>query len=163
MRKDCFEEHQTPMCGDLTQAGVFSRASSLIPTLTRNTELFCFSKPHLYTSGELEFSQGWPAEFAPTKFSDAVFYDIHALSCAQRRSLRGNGMHLACIGAWLLYCMSHTKKRSDVLSEMGDILIGSRKIIGNSGQPAVESAEADTGTSRTTTTFSRALTTSFSL
>jgi len=102
-------------CGDLTQTGSFLRCGAIIPTLTRGTELFSLSAQHYYTNEELEFSQGWPSlslVAGCSKYAGCIGYDLTKLHTTQRRRLRGNGMHLAALGAWMVYCMSRTVRRS---------------------------------------------------
>jgi hypothetical protein len=99
-------------CADLSQDPLDRRRySSKILTLTKNTELYSFSKRHLYTPAELEFSQGWPVFPAMSKYASCLGFEYDQLSVHQRRQLQGNSMHLAALAAALQFFLTHTVRR----------------------------------------------------
>ena len=118
LAKASAEKPARAFIGDLTQSGSYLRASQNLPTLTRKTELYSFSRGHLFTDSELELSQGWPVECCESIFSADLPYSYLggqgsvALPGDGRRSLRGNSVHLPCITSWLLYCMMNTKRKT---------------------------------------------------
>ena len=110
---------------DLSQDPSYrNRSSNILCTRMKNTMCYSFSKRHLFTASEMCVAHGWPAVASCAKpgFQAPAWMSNHGLlgiSTAQLRSLTGNAMHLACIGAWLAYCMCHTV-RCDLINGCSD-------------------------------------------
>jgi len=87
----------------------YDRSARFLPALTRNTRLVNYSKrrwPHIYTNGELDFSQGWPSLNQYTGgYEECIPYDVSKLSAPTRRGLRGNSVHIAAIATFLTFCL----------------------------------------------------------
>ena len=89
---------------------------------------YSFTQRHLFTAAEMRVAQGWPAAQglghegmkAPRWMLN---HGLLGITVGQIRSMTGNGMHLARIGAWLAYCMSNTV-RSTLINGCSDDLVG---------------------------------------
>ena len=100
-------------CADLSQdPGVRPICGGTFKTSRRGSIWYSFSKSHLYTPAEMQFAHGWPSLSAFIEEGGPQSpYDFGQLGWRKQRSLLGNGMHLACMGAFYGYCLSQLRRR----------------------------------------------------
>lgn len=101
---------------DISQHLQFGAAASPdFPCLTRGSVIWCHSINRPYTSKEHLLSLGLPtvpnvSDAYPLLTSEA-FHQPHPKG---RRSLAGNGQHLAAMMSWGLYCLSNIERGADL-------------------------------------------------
>ena len=116
----------TAICDSSQNVGKWkcrTRISPWMPTLMRSSEMVQIRKGfeeclHVFTPGELAFSQGWPTlKASPKKLRDTMMFDLGSLNPNQARIMYGNGIHLAMITALHFYILSHVV-RKDIISRL---------------------------------------------
>ena len=111
---------ESAFIADISQNPDFrNRSSHWIPAITRSSCFVSMSQGKVLTPLEVDASLGYPGLSTgglADKYQNMILCDSATLSSSDKRSLSGNGMHLACAGAWELYVCSHTIRR-EVLAE----------------------------------------------
>ena len=96
-----------------------NRSSFLVPTITRSSCFVSLSKGLVLTGAEIDASLGFPGlkVGGPSdEYEQYVAYAPSDISANERRSLAGNGMHLACAGAWELFVASSVIRKDALYS-----------------------------------------------
>ena len=119
-----FLQQPQAFLGDLSQAGDDGHLAfgPLMRPLSRSSVSASLSAatPFIFSSQELEVSQGWPTPVSRSHggcYEDCCLVNIdqYFSSCATMQvSLRGNGMHLCSMGAWISFTLGHLLCRADV-------------------------------------------------
>ena len=69
---------------------------------------------HFLTTGELDFSQGWPSinsGLGKSGYTDCMPLKMSGLRISQQRKFRGNSMHLYAMAAWFQFVCSNIIRR----------------------------------------------------
>ena len=91
------------------------RCGPWLPTLARSSMMCCLTassdRSQLLTPTEVDIAHGWPclSRLCPDAFAALAAYKSN-LSDSARRTLAGNGMHLAAFSAFVLYIASHSER-----------------------------------------------------
>ena len=98
---------------DASQSPHRCRDGSLMPTMTRTSQLVSVSRGHAFTNDEIDFAMGWPTIPMPENalYRDHLMCDFKSFTNAERKSLAGNGMVLPQIATFLFYIMSFAARR----------------------------------------------------
>ena len=106
---------ESAFIADISQNPDFrTRSSDMIPAITRSSCFVSMTQGKVLTPSEVDASLGYPglSTGGPADvYQTLTLCDSAALSSTEKRSLSGNGMHLACAGAWELYVCSNTIRR----------------------------------------------------
>jgi hypothetical protein len=105
---------------DLEQGPSFTSAGPTLATLTRKMTLWNHQLQRPATGRELLLSLGVPSmEHGPRVGSagSGCYYSssLRTLSSSQVTQLCGNAMHMASMGAWVMYCLSNLMCKSDLI------------------------------------------------
>ncbi len=90
------------------------RCGSWLPACTRSSQFYSFSRGRFLTPLEVDVSQGWPLS-TDGPYGDVLPVQSTRLTLSQQRSVSGNGMHLAQVGAAMAFVMAHCIKREVLL------------------------------------------------
>jgi hypothetical protein len=102
--------------GDISQnSEKRKRSGQILPAICTTSVFYSFSKDRLFLPKDVMRSQGWPAPDGAV-YGSCLPFDRSSLKLSEERALMGNGMHLAQVGMFFLYIVSHTMKREVALT-----------------------------------------------
>jgi hypothetical protein len=120
-RREQFQGKSKALLADIMHApGSFASGGPLFPVLTKNMTCYSFKKQRPAFGFEHVLSLGLPivrCEGMRWTRNAEYMKSLKNMSENELKMLGGNGVHLACMGAWIAYVLSHcVRRKPDAIS-----------------------------------------------